>query len=649
MSSVGRISKVAALAVAGSMFFAGCGSDSEEAKTANWLQENGYELTVKDYLLAAEVGDLMAIDLFREHGITVDERDVDTGDTALMRAAGTGKMEAVRHFLSEGAEVSTVNRSGRPALILAAQEGHPEVVRLLLSHGADLNAKDKDGWNALTVAAYQGRTGVIEVLAGKMPDQLDDALLVASLQGHGGVVDQLLNRGAYVNTRSSADQTPLMLAAKAGHLSVVQMLLRQGANPYALDRNEGTAANLAKRAGHAEVAEFLLHPQDLSPARVEEATEELNEIADARNAIDGAVLELPPLEGDLPLRDELVDATGEPAVVIDGEVSENPVVESVSADMTSDGVEAPVIAEGSVSVKPGVVSPGAEITPQGVEPALAVANTTASNVDKSSVATAAGSTPKPKGSSASPATVGAPTNPANSAGEAPSIASTASVQPSAATPASASASAPAPAQAQAQAPTGTAPAAANTSAAPARSPIDGMKMERYRETPLPVMLTQVEGGEAEVRMLAGATPVANAAVTPNLGEEPAPIKVRKGEMIDGTAYRVASVETKFVSSKEGKGQLVDVSQMTVENTDTGEKHLLVKDVPGRSANTYAVVTMQPGNQRYVVHERDRFSAVNSRAQSEEFQVLEIRPTQVLIENLQTRQVTTVEHDGVAMN
>jgi len=634
------------LAVAGSMFVVGCGGDSEEESTANWLQENGYELTVKDYLLAAEVGDLKAVELFRGHGITVDERDVDTGDTALIRAAGTGEMEAVRHFLSEGAEVTAVNRSGRPALILAAQEGHPEVVRLLLSHGADLNVKDKDGWNALTAAAYQGRDGVTEVLAGKMPDQLDDALLVASLQGHGGVVDQLLNRGAYVNTRSSADQTPLMLAAKAGHLDVVEMLLRQGANPYALDRNEGTAANLAKRAGHAEVAEFLLHPQDLSPTRVEDATEELNEIADAKKAIDGAILELPPLEGDLPLSDELVDADRGESTLADGETAGNSVAGTAqlatsgsatgstftSADtarVTVDVKEsiAPATVEGPATKSAG---PGVDAAATS-EPVKTAAVSVAATAAQKSVETAIEGTN---------ATAGALTT----AGQ-PDVASPVSKTSAPATPSLTAATANRSAEVSAS-------KVEEEPTVPAKSPLDGMKMERYRETPLPVMLTNVEGGEAEVRMLATAVPGvkgANGAAAVNLGEEPTRVKVREGEMIDGTAYRVASVETKFVSSKEGKGELVDVSQMTVENTQTGEKHLLVKDVPGRSANTYAVVTMQPGNQRYVVHEHDRFIAVNSRDQNEEFQVLEIRPTQVLIENLKTRRVTTVEHDGVAMN
>lgn len=640
MSRLGRISKVAVLAVAGSMFFVGCGGDSEQQESANWLQDNGYELTVEDYLLAAEVGDLKAVDLFREHGITVDERDVDTGDTALMRAAGTGEMEAVRHFLSENADVSAVNRSGRPALILAAQEGHSEVVRLLLSHGADLNVKDKDGWNALTAAAYQGRDGVTEVLAGKMLDQLDDALLVASLQGHAEVVDQLLNRGAYVNTRSSADQTPLMLAAKAGHLNVVEMLLRQGANPYALDRNEGTAANLAKRAGHTEVAEFLLHPQDLSPQRIVEATEELNEIADAKKAIDGAVLELPSLVGDLPLSDEMplsdevADATGAVPTAVNGDISESATVDPAKVATAAGEVESTVavadagdleVETSNLSVRPASdrgatkMAAAAAAAPVTMEPAPTVREAAVATTATTTVSDARTVAASPPSVDAAAVTVGA----TNSGPLTPSVPQTTNAETAPQIP-------------------------ATGSVVVAKSPVDGMKMERYRETPLPVMLTNVDDGEAEVRMLAAPASRSSAAVAV-VGEEPTRVKVRAGEMIDGTAYRVASVETKFVSSKEGKGEFVDVSQMTVENTQTGEKHLLVKDVPGRSANTYAVVTMQPGDQRYVVHEHDRFTAVNSRAQKEEFQVLEIRPTQVLLENLKTRKVTTVEHEGVAMN
>jgi ankyrin repeat protein len=640
--NIGTIgSKWAVFAAAGALIFTGCGGDdSEEAASADWLQQNGYSVTVNDYLLAAEAGDLQAVELMRTGGIAVDAGDEASGDTALIRAAGTGQMEMIRHLLSEGADVALTNKAGRPALTLAAQEGHTEVVRLLLSYGADPAVKDKDGWNALTAAAFQGREGAVEVLAGKMKDDLDDSLLVASLQGHPRVVDQLLNRGAYVNTRSDGGQTPLMLAAKGGHLNVVEMLMSNSANPYALDRNDNTAATLAKRGGYGEVAEYLLQPENASQSSPEEAAQELVESSDADASIDGVVLMVPDApNGETPAGYELADAAGE-------EISENgepqPVVDGEAANA----------AEDSTPVAGATVDNAVD----GATPSLAsdAAPVIASADDEAVVRAAVAASASADGTEA----------------------------------------------------------AADADAEAERSPLHSMRMESYREKPLPVMLSSVEGDSAEVRVLSRPSSSPKAASQPtsisnsNLASKPAPIstastvpqsttvpqssaaaarvnaaitnatgaslpaapaaastsasnesiassspgtiRVREGEIIEGTNYRVASVDTKFVSSKEGKGQLTDVSQMTVEDTATGEKHLLVKDVPGRSAVTYAVVTMQPGSQRYVVHENDKFSAVNNRNKTEEFQVLEIRPTQVLIENLSTRKVVTIEREGVAV-
>ena len=612
------------LAVAGALVFTGCGSDEKkEAASVDWLQENGYSVTTKDYLLAAEAGDLQAVELLRTGGIAVDARDESSGDTALIRAAGTGQMEMIRHLLSEGADVAATNKSGRPALTLAAQEGYTEVVRLLLSYGADPAVKDKDGWNALTAAAFHGREGAVEVLAGKMKDDLDDSLLVASLQGHSAVVDQLLNRGAYVNTRSDGGQTPLMLAAKGGHLHVVEMLMSNSANPYSLDRNDNTAATLAKRGGYADVAEYLLQPENSPSSSPEEAVQELVESSDADASIDGVVLMVPDLpDGLTPDGYELADAAG----VGISEIGESSPVTEAGETRTIEGPEE-------------LIS----------DVALATAGESAST-------DAAAESPSTE--SEVPATV-------NSADGGENLSKT--------TEAVAVAVAVAGAETVASRATPTSSSESNANADTKRSPLHSMRMESYREKPLPVMLSSVEGDSAEVRVLSkpvadagnAARPTStatggsasgqnenaaprssaaaarvNAAIANATGvrepvtttsesggtgapASPGTVRVREGEIIEGTNFRVSSVDTRFVSSKEGKGQLTDVSQMTVENTATGEKHLLVKDVPGRSAETYAVVTMQPGDQRYVVHENDKFSAVNNRDKTEQFQVLEI--------------------------
>ena len=83
--------------------------------------------------------------------------------------------------------------------------------------------------------------------------------------------------------------------------------------------------------------------------------------------------------------------------------------------------------------------------------------------------------------------------------------------------------------------------------------------------------------------------------------------VKAGDMIEGTSYRVLDLDKQFVSAKQGNGKMVDVSRITVEDTESGAKHLLVKDIAAHSAETYAVLTTPDSSYRYVVRTDDRFT------------------------------------------
>ena len=79
------------------------------------------------------------------------------------------------------------------------------------------------------------------------------------------------------------------------------------------------------------------------------------------------------------------------------------------------------------------------------------------------------------------------------------------------------------------------------------------------------------------------------------------------------------------------------------------KHMLVKDVPGRSSATYATVIVPGSPYQYVVKDGDRFRAVVPEAgEEQDFEVLDVRPTQVVIRNVNTDEVLTVNRDGLAM-
>src|SRR5204863_1612456 len=64
------------------------------------------------------------------------------GETALMTAARTGKLDAVKLLLDRGAAVNAKESvRGQTALMWAVLENHPDVVKLLIARGADVNGQ----------------------------------------------------------------------------------------------------------------------------------------------------------------------------------------------------------------------------------------------------------------------------------------------------------------------------------------------------------------------------------------------------------------------------------------------------------------------------------------------------------------------------
>ncbi|MEM7698333.1 MAG: ankyrin repeat domain-containing protein [Verrucomicrobiota bacterium] len=169
------------------------------------------------------------------------------------------------------------------------------------------------------------------------------------------------------------------------------------------------------------------------------------------------------------------------------------------------------------------------------------------------------------------------------------------------------------------------------SRSPEMAPVQSMVLSGFHEEAVPLSVRAVEGRRAEVQRL-------------DAGGQP--LTVSPGNQIPGTDFRVTEVTKKFVSSKEGQGRLVDASRVQVENVETGATHLLVKDIAGHSADSYAILTAPNSQYRYVVKTGDIFRTAQPGVGEKDFQVLDIRPEGVVIKDLHTDQVTTVTREGV---
>jgi hypothetical protein len=150
--------------------------------------------------------------------------------------------------------VDVSGAAGRTPLMSAVLSGSPAMVRYLLSQKADPLKKDAEGFNPLMLAVRAGRAEMVAELAPYDREKLDDALLVAALEGKAAVIDELTNYGASVYARMDDGRTPLMLAAENGHVEAVEMLIEIGANRFSMDDEGRIAADMAREAGHEQLA-----------------------------------------------------------------------------------------------------------------------------------------------------------------------------------------------------------------------------------------------------------------------------------------------------------------------------------------------------------------------------------------------------------
>ena len=518
----------------------------------------------------------------------------------LMSAASSGDLEALELFQVAGMDFESTDPAGNTALIKAAGAGQAAVVERILGIGADPRKVNGVGRDALISASAKGHEDVARLLLGRGADtSLRDAegwgaLSIAAYNGHAGVVSLL----AATSKPAELDDA-LLVASFTGDKKVINTLLGQGANINVRSPESKTPLMIASESGKLEAVRVLLQNQ-ANPYAVDLNNQTAANLALAagHDKVNSLILD-PTSWGSSPEGEKVVGEMVQAQEALAGEGVEETLLEGKPLS----GEPAPALvktesAKKSASVSVASTTPSQNPHVQTASPGKEEKQEVSHSVNESRVSTTepVQVSEKPNGSLA-----------ASRVAETRKVREEAKSKPIVALNGS-----------------------TIHAREPEQAPVREMVLAAYHEESLPLVVDGVNGSTASLR---------------RLDQKSGSVAVQEGQVIPGTTYKVREVSTRFVSSKEGKGRMVDVSRVEVEDLESKSTHVLVKDASGQTADTYAILTAKDSRYRYVVKAGDVFRTTQPEFGARDFQVLEIRPNAVVIKDLASGEVTTVARDG----
>ncbi len=173
--------------------------------------------------------------------------ETDPQVAALMRAAATGQIGAIRRLLAEGVDVNDKDADGQTALMTASTGGQVSTALALIVMGANPNEKDNEGLTALMYAAAARQADLIAALfqlelAARNARAFDASAVDAAtkFKQTAGVSVQILeefgdravNLDIDENAQDAKGETALMKVAIGGDLTCIDALMK-GINGFA--------------------------------------------------------------------------------------------------------------------------------------------------------------------------------------------------------------------------------------------------------------------------------------------------------------------------------------------------------------------------------------------------------------------------------
>ena len=243
-------------------------------------------------VLASEKDYTDIVSALIQRGANPDKPDLNTSETALIKAVRNQNLDTITVLLNAGANPNLGTNQGLTPLDLAIDLKNEDLATLLLSSGAT-NGINKG--NLFLYVFKKNPIGVNIMLSGGMSPNVTDEdnntpLIIAAANGdlesikslisyraevnvknkHGmtpllyavkgkywNIADYLINSGAKINASNIYGQNALFWAAYHGNAKVVHDLLVRGANYRKKTRLGQTALQMARAFGHVEAAKMI--------------------------------------------------------------------------------------------------------------------------------------------------------------------------------------------------------------------------------------------------------------------------------------------------------------------------------------------------------------------------------------------------------
>ena len=244
--------------------------DLKDADKALELLHAGYPLDplfrdrhgVSVLFYAVQYGNLPLVKLLVEKGCDVNEQ-LSNLYTPLMYAVRNNRIEVVKFLLENGADMEIADKEGWTPLIIAAVSRYFPIMRLLIEKGANIHHRSLCNYTTFLHALIEGATlEDVQYLVAKGAAVNDttvrSVLMEAVKRNELQIVRYLIEQGADVNAKTSADYSVLEEAARFAGREIVELLLTHGACVENRGISQMTPLMYAAACNNHEAAACLL-------------------------------------------------------------------------------------------------------------------------------------------------------------------------------------------------------------------------------------------------------------------------------------------------------------------------------------------------------------------------------------------------------